>query len=210
MITRLKGQLIEKKPPNLCIDVQGVGYQVLAPMSTIYCLPQVGETVVLHIHHWVREDAQVLYGFSQHHERELFRQLIKTNGVGPKMALTLLSGMSPQEFIACIQRKDVVALVRLPGVGKKTAERLVVEMTDRLEKLMEEGSDGVAPMSGSSEDEPHNGSTANAIQDAISALVALGYDGKKANHVIRQCATPTMNSEALIREALKAFNPSHS
>lgn len=206
MITRLQGQLIEKKPPNLCVDVQGVGYHVLAPMSTIYCLPQVGEVVVLHIHHWVREDAQVLYGFSQSHERELFRELIKTNGVGPKMALTLLSGMSPQEFISCIQRKDVVTLVRLPGVGKKTAERLVVEMTDRLEKFMEEGSDEMRFTGGDTRENSLSGSmTANAIQDAISALVALGYEGKKANEMIRRCATPTMDSERLIREALKVL-----
>lgn len=206
MITRLKGQLIEKKPPSLCIDVQGVGYHVLAPMSTVYCLPPVGEAVVLHIHHWVREDAQVLYGFSQPHERELFRQLIKTNGVGPKMALTLLSGMSPQEFIACIQRKDVVALVRLPGVGKKTAERLVVEMTDGLETLLKEGLGGAAPAAGTHAADPNEESASfHAIQEAISALVALGYDDKKANQVVRQGARPDMSSEALIREALKAL-----
>ncbi|MHA7841539.1 MAG: Holliday junction branch migration protein RuvA [Gammaproteobacteria bacterium] len=207
MITRLKGELIEKKSPHLCIDVQGVGYHVLAPMSTIYCLPQVGETVVLHIHHWVREDAQVLYGFSQPHERELFRQLIKTNGVGPKMALTLLSGMSPHEFITCIQRKDVVALVRLPGVGKKTAERLVVEMTDRLEEFMEKEDDNHSAYLGVGEKNAPSSvfPKSSVTQDAISALVALGYDGKKANQIIRQCATPAMDSEALIREALKVL-----
>lgn len=206
MITRLKGQLIEKKPPNLCIDVQGVGYQVLAPMSTIYQLPALEETVILHIHHWIREDAQLLYGFTTQQERELFRELIKINGVGPKMGLTLLSGMSTKELIECIQHKNILALVRLPGVGKKTAERLLVEMNSKLKKLIKiEPSLMEYLHSPDSPQQTLPSATNEAIEDAIDALIALGYENKKVQRIVQQCAEPEMSSEALIRAALKSF-----
>ncbi len=134
MIGRLQGTILDKQPPLLLLDVQGVGYELAASMSTFYQLPEVGEQVVLHTHMVVREDAQLLYGFFALAERVMFRHLIRISGVGPKLALTILSGMSTADFSQCIKEADAKALTRLPGVGKKTAERLVVELKDRLEK----------------------------------------------------------------------------
>jgi len=135
VIGRLTGELVEKSPPELLIDVSGVGYELEASMNTFYKLPDVGTFVTLYTHFVVREDAQLLYGFADKNERTLFRTLIKVNGVGPKLALTILSGISVQEFIRTVQHEDSTALVRLPGVGKKTAERLIIEMKDKLDRL---------------------------------------------------------------------------
>lgn len=131
MIGRLRGTLAEKQPPHLIIDVNGVGYELEVPMTTLYRLPKVGESVTVHTHLVVREDAHLLYGFAEKRERELFRELIRLNGVGPKLALALMSGLEVDELVRCVQAQDTSALVRVPGVGKKTAERLLVELKDR-------------------------------------------------------------------------------
>ena len=206
MIGRLKGELLEKHPPQLVLDVNGVGYEVDASMNTFYRLPQVGASVTLHTHMVVREDAQLLYGFYERSERSLFRTLIKVNGVGPKLALTILSGISVNEFVQSVQHQDTAALVRLPGVGKKTAERLIVEMKDKLQDFQLGNADeftltddlGVAPQVVATD---YRG-------EAESALVALGYKPVQATKSIGQ-AEKTLgagaSSEELIRAALKSM-----
>ena len=136
MIGRIRGTLAEKQPPEILVDVAGVGYEIHMPMTSFYQLPAVGEEVVVYTHFVVREDAQLLFGFADKMERGLFRELIKANGVGPKLGLAILSGMSASQFLASVQNEDVSALVSLPGIGKKTAERLVVELKDRLAKCV--------------------------------------------------------------------------
>ena len=199
MIGRLSGQLLEKQPPELLIDVNGVGYEVSAPMSTFYALPDVGEKVIIHTHMVVREDAQLLYGFSTQSERTLFRILIKINGVGPKLALTVLSGITADEFIRCIHDNDAAALVRLPGIGKKTAERLIVELRDKVGAEAESSDTSSSPglMSVSSVKSP--------IADAVSALVALGYKPNDASKMVRSIETEGMNTEEIIRQALQGM-----
>jgi len=199
VIGRLSGQLLEKQPPELLIDVNGVGYEVSAPMSTFYALPDVGEKVIIHTHMVVREDAQLLYGFSTQSERTLFRILIKINGVGPKLALTILSGITADEFIRCIHDNDAAALVRLPGIGKKTAERLIVELRDKVGAEAESSDTSSSPglMSVSSVKSP--------IADAVSALVALGYKPNDASKMVRSIETEGMNTEEIIRQALQGM-----
>lgn len=197
MIGRLHGILLEKQPPQLLLDVGGVGYEVSAPMTTFYELPETGDAVTLHTHLAVREDAHVLYGFLREQDRLLFRTLIKVSGVGPKLALAILSGMSADEFAGCVQSGDSAALTRLPGVGKKTAERLVVEMKDRLKDWQ-----GVTLTTEATE-----GSTlpaSAALKDAISALVSLGYKPQEASRMVSQVEGDGLASEELIRLALKA------
>ncbi|MCW8964735.1 MAG: Holliday junction branch migration protein RuvA [Gammaproteobacteria bacterium] len=194
MIARLSGKLILKQPPMLLIDVHGVGYEVEAPMSTFYELPEPGEDVTLLTHLTIRDDAHILFGFASEGERSLFRNLIKVNGVGPKMALTILSGIAAPDFVLCVQNRDAAALTRLPGIGKKTAERLVVEMQDRLGD-----SEGVICVAGHLSD-----IAANPARDAISALVALGYRQADADRMVKVVARDGMPSEEIIREALKA------
>ncbi|MFK7795599.1 MAG: Holliday junction branch migration protein RuvA [Gammaproteobacteria bacterium] len=196
MIGRLQGQLVYKQPPGLMIDVNGVGYEIDAPMSTFYQLPECGNNITLHIHMIVREDAQTLYGFHDLADRSLFRTLLKVNGVGAKMALTILSGMDANGFKNCIKFGDVDALVRLPGVGKKTAERLVVELRDRLDN------DSSAPVVGDVGVNP--GAVRNHIEEAISALTALGYKGPEAMRMIKNVQDETSSCEDLIRLALKS------
>ncbi|MDX1497803.1 MAG: Holliday junction branch migration protein RuvA [Salinisphaeraceae bacterium] len=191
MIGRLTGRLLEKQPPALIIDVNGVGYEVEAPMSTFYKLPVLGEQVTLHTHLHVREDAQQLYGFAELKERQLFRDLIKISGVGAKLALTVLSGISVEDFIATIHGGDANSLTKLPGIGRKTAERLVMEMRDKLD------ADGELP--GTS---LPTGS-AGAGQDALSALQALGYKPAEAARLLKKVSAPDLSSEELIRLALK-------
>lgn len=197
MIGYLNGKLIAKQAPELLIDVGGVGYEVYASMHTFYQLPEVGQTVALYIHFVVREDAQVLYGFYDRKERSLFRELIKVNGVGPKIALAILSGIDPEGFIGCVANDDITTLVRMPGIGKKTAERLLVEMRDKLRQFSKgvpiETDMSVAKL------DPQN----QMIQDAVSALVALGYRGSEAASVIAKIHQVGLNSEELIRLALK-------
>ena len=200
MIGRLSGILIQKQAPQLMIDVQGVGYEVQAPMSTFYQLPELDQPVVLLIHMVVREDAQLLYGFYAESERLLFKSLVKVNGVGPKLALTILSGISANEFVKVIRNNDESGLVRLPGIGKKTAQRLIVEMKDRFDDWksdVSDNTDGDFTESGNLSNEQ------NLIKESISALIALGYKPVEAAKMIRQLDTQDQSSEMLIKQALK-------
>jgi Holliday junction DNA helicase RuvA len=195
MIGRLRGVLAEKRPPQLLLDVAGVGYEVEAPMSTFYQLPESGQELVLLIHMVVREDAQLLFGFASESERQFFRALIKVNGVGPRLALTILSGISADEFARAVQDNDTAALVRLPGIGKKTAERLIVEMRDRLGDWQP-----VATLKAGAESVI---ARPNAVQDAVSALIALGYKPQEASRLVGQVETEDLASEMIIKAALK-------
>lgn len=200
MIGQIRGHLLDKRPPWLMVEAAGVGYEIEAPMTVFYGLPEPGAEVVLHTHLVVREDAQLLYGFADRFERELFRALIRISGVGPKLALSILSGMESDRLVMAIRQQDAAALVKIPGIGKKTAERLVIEMSDRLDKLDGAPADmpGAAPGAMAATDQP--------LQDAVAALEALGYKARDAADAVRRVATdePT-SSEALIRAALKAL-----
>ncbi|VAW54444.1 Holliday junction ATP-dependent DNA helicase RuvA [hydrothermal vent metagenome] len=195
MIGRLTGSLLEKQPPSLLLDVQGVGYELEASMSTFYNLPECGENITLHTHLVVREDAQLLYGFYSLSERVMFRNLIKISGVGPKLALTILSGMSAEDFSRCILEEDSKALTKLPGVGKKTAERLVIELKDRLEK-----DDSIKLSSVGSPAKIER--QANPVNDAVSALISLGYKAQQASQMIRELDVEDKSTEEIIRAAL--------
>ena len=198
MIGRLHGVLLEKRPPDLLMDVQGVGYEVAAPMSTFYNLPDVGAPVTLLTHMMVREDAQLLYGFASEGERRLFRSLIRISGVGAKLALAILSGMRPDEFVTCVQCEDATSLTRLPGIGRKTAERLLVEMRDRLE----DWSVGGAVVMSSA---PQLTIANDPTTEAMHALIALGYKPAEASKMVRAVeAEAETTAEQLIREALRA------
>ncbi len=205
MIGRLIGILAEKQPPFLLIDVNGVGYEVQAPMTSIYSLPAIGEQVTLYTHFSVSENAQQLFAFKDHTDRLLFRHLIKVSGVGPKLALAILSGIEPPEFVAAVQSGSSATLVKVPGVGKKTAERLVIEMQDRLKdwsgKDVAEG-DVAAPVIGTSTE-------SEIIAEAESALVALGYKPTEAARAISNVTKeqPVERSEELIRLALRSMLP---
>jgi holliday junction DNA helicase RuvA len=181
MIGRLRGILVEKQAPHLLIDVNGVGYEVQASMTTFYQLPEINQPINLFTHFVVREDAQLLFGFFTQDERVLFRALLKVNGVGPKLALTILSGVSPDEFVRCVNNGDSNSLVRLPGVGKKTADRLIIEMRDHSFTI----------------------TTQSSEQDAVSALIALGYKPHEASRALHGIETSQQSSEELIRLALK-------
>ncbi|MBL1378195.1 Holliday junction branch migration protein RuvA [Zobellella iuensis] len=200
MIGRLKGIISEKQAPEILLDVNGVGYEVTLPMSCFYELPKVGEAVTLLTHFVVREDAQLLFGFNTKTERALFRELIKTNGVGPKLALAILSGMTADQFIYNVEQGEIGALVKLPGVGKKTAERLIVEMRDRLKGFG--GYDLFNPA-------PESATSAvladSARDEAVAALLALGYKAAQAEQAMKKIAKPEMNAEQLIREALRSM-----
>ena len=194
MIGRLRGTLIAKRPPVLLIDVGGVGYEVEAPMSTIYELGDTGKDVIVHTHLAVREDAQQLFGFATIGERDLFRVLIRINGVGGKLALAILSTIPAGEFTRVVEDGDVTALTRVPGIGKKTAERLVVEMRGRTDALMAPAAGGAAI-----ETRPQDAAT-----EATDALVALGYKPAEAGRMVQKVAGADMDSEAIIRAALRA------
>ncbi|MDP2521211.1 Holliday junction branch migration protein RuvA [Neptunomonas phycophila] len=207
MIGRLKGELAEKQPPHIMVDVNGVGYDVEASMNTCFKLPDPGCSVTLYTHFVVREDAQLLYGFYDKYERTLFRALIKASGVGPKLALSILSGMTAQELVACMQREDAAALTRIPGVGKKTAERLIVELKDKL-KTLPAAEPADFQLTGN--DLP--GAASAAIdgyrQEAESALVSLGYKPALAAKAVAQAEKQLgdiNSSESLIRLALKSM-----
>jgi holliday junction DNA helicase RuvA len=191
MIGSLRGRIASKLPPQLTVEVGGLGYELEAPMSTFFGLPAVGEEVRLLTHLVVREDAHVLYGFATEEERRLFRSLIRVSGVGPKIALALLSGLSVSAFAECVVREDVGALTRVPGVGRKTAERLIVEMRDRL--AVPESGAGSAPRS----------VPASAESEAYDALVALGYRPAEAARLLKAVAPGTHSTEELIRRALQ-------
>lgn len=194
MIGRLRGTLIEKRPPALLLDVNGVGYELEAPMSTFYTLPEVGREVTLHTHLMVREDAHQLYGFAREADRVLFRQLLKVTGVGAKIAIGILSGMTAEAFARCIELQDATTLTRLPGIGKRTAERLVVELRDRLSVGA-----GVESAPGAMIQLP----AGDAVGDAMSALMALGYKPQEASRWIGSIDTQGLRSEDIIRKALQ-------
>jgi Holliday junction DNA helicase RuvA len=197
MIGRLRGTLLWKNAPHVLVDVQGVGYEVEVPFTTFFKLPAVGQEAMLHTHLIVREDAHILYGFATEAERALFRDLIKVNGVGAKMAAAILSGIAVDDFVRCVRDNDVARLVKLPGVGKKTAERLVMEMRDRLD-----AKGGAAPVTKSDVAAPVPES--NAVNDAISAMVALGYKPADASRMVLKVSAEGLACEEIIRRALQA------
>jgi Holliday junction DNA helicase RuvA len=205
VIGHLRGRILEKQPPWMLLDVNGVGYEVEASMNTFYKLPEVGAEVSLHTHFVVREDAQLLYGFADQQEKLLFRSLIKVNGVGPKLALSILSGISANDFIRSVHNEDTTALVRVPGVGKKTAERLIVEMKDRLSQLQLPTLTELELSSGNqSETVPE----ADHRAEAESALIALGYKPQQATRAIEQAVQALGEdavTETLIRHALRTM-----
>ena len=193
MIGSLRGRITSKTPPQLTVEVGGVGYEVEAPMSTFLHLPAVGEEVKLLTHFVVREDAQLLYGFATEDERRLFRSLLKVSGIGPKIGLALLSGMSVESFAMSVRNQDVDALIRVPGIGRKTAERMLVEMRDKL-----------APASGGTPDALVLQSAAAPEAEAFAALVALGYRPPEATRLLKASGPGTHSTEELIRRALQS------
>jgi len=198
MIGLIKGILIEKTPPDILIDVAGVGYELQVPMTTFYQLPEIGFSTTLYTHMVVREDAQLLYGFIDSNARRFFRELIKVNGVGPKLALAILSSMDVAQFITSIVEQDVVCLTKIPGVGKKTAERLVVEMRDKIKQL-----EGYTPTFNVDRSILQLNSPNQRADEAISALVALGYKPAEANRAVAAVNDEEINTSELIRLALR-------
>ncbi len=203
MIGRLRGIVLEKQPPEIVLDVNGIGYEIYMPMTCFYELPELGEEMILFTHFVVREDAQLLYGFTSKQARAMFRELIKVNGVGPKLALAILSGMSAQQFIHAVAQQEVARLTKLPGVGKKTAERLIVEMKDRFKNmqgdLLSTDSQSIL-QSDAMADYTDN----NAETEAIAALIALGYKSQDASRMIKNVFKEGDSSESLIRNALRS------
>tara|TARA_B100001094_G_scaffold297418_1_gene320490 strand:- start:7097 stop:7699 length:603 start_codon:yes stop_codon:yes gene_type:complete len=200
MIGCLKGIILEKQAPEILIDVQGVGYEVQLPITNFSALPDIGKEALVYTHFNVREDAQLLFGFTQKQDRSLFKALIKINGVGPKLALAILSGMNTQEFIDCVAQDNIAALTRLPGVGKKTAERLLIEMRDKLKSLHLDATSMV-----SMQQETLIKPALNSEKDAVLALVSLGYKPQQASKVVKQVYQDDMSSEQLIKSALQAM-----
>ncbi|MGB8663994.1 MAG: Holliday junction branch migration protein RuvA [Serratia inhibens] len=202
MIGRLRGYILEKQPPLVLLEANGVGYEVHMPMTCFYELPDLGQEAIVFTQFVVREDAQLLYGFNDKQERALFRELIKVNGVGPKLALAILSGMSAQQFVSAVEREEITSLVKLPGVGKKTAERLVVEMKDRFKglngDLFNNSSEITLPATATQAAEM------DAEAEAASALVALGSKPQEASRMVSKIAKPGADCETLIRDALRA------
>ena len=195
MIGRLSGILLQKEPPSLLLEVAGVGYEVDAPMSTFYELPATGQAVTLYTHLVVRDDAHLLYGFTRVGQRQLFRHLLKVNGVGPRVALAILSGLTDQEFMQCVMREDIARLVRVPGIGRKTAERLIIDMRDKIDPALLGGADAIRPAV----------LAADPVQEAISALLALGYKPPEASRAVQNIEPAGLSSEELIRQALKGM-----
>ncbi|GAB4513087.1 MAG: Holliday junction branch migration protein RuvA [Sulfuricaulis sp.] len=197
MIGRLHGVLLRKEPPALLVDVGGVGYELEAPMTTFYELPAVGGQITLYTHLVVREDAHLLYGFAREAQRRLFRDLLKVNGVGPRVALAVLSGLSDEEFTRCVAQEDITRLTKVPGIGRKTAERLVIEMRDKLPK------DVPPPAAHVTADGP--AALADPVSEAVSALVSLGYKPNEASRAVRGIANKGLSAEEIIRQALKGM-----
>jgi Holliday junction DNA helicase RuvA len=195
VISWLKGELLDKRPPSIVLNVNGVGYELDAPLNVFYDLPDLGAEAMLFVHMVVREDAQNLYGFISVKQRDLFRSLIKVSGIGPKVGLAILSSLTADDLLSCVAHEDIATLVAVPGIGKKTAQRLLVELKDRLAKefgsALPEVSSGGTPSAASEE------------RDAIDALIALGYKPADASGAVRGIAEVGMTSEALIRAALK-------
>ena len=205
MIGRIRGVLLEKMAHDVLVDVQGVAYEIQVPLSTLFQLPETGTLVQLHTHFVVREDAQLLYGFFEQRERELFRILIRINGVGPKMALAILSGMETDDFVRCVQNNDINTLVKLPGVGKKTAERLLIEVRDRLKEW------GLDTAAATGAPRAQQSASDQSLQEAESALVGLGYKPVEASKLVKAASKQLedsqqpLASEALIRLALRSM-----
>jgi Holliday junction DNA helicase RuvA len=197
VIGRLQGVLLRKEPPALMLDVGGVGYELEAPMTTFYELPAVGERVTLYTHLVVREDAHLLYGFVREAQRRLFRELLKVNGVGPRVALAVLSGLSDEEFCRCVAEEDIARLTKVPGIGRKTAERLVIEMRDKLPKDI--------PLPASTATAAGPAAPGDPVSEAVSALVALGYKPNEASRAVRSASTKGLSAEEIIRQALKGM-----
>lgn len=197
MIGQLRGIILAKQPPQLVLDVQGVGYEIDAPMGTFYRLPEIGQEVTLFTHLVVREDAHHLYGFFAASERLLFRTLLKVNGVGPRLGLTILSSIEPEEFVRCVVNNDTAHLTCLPGIGKKTAERLVIEMRDKLAAWQQTAPPAAMNLVAATP------ARNQVVQDAISALIALGYKPQEASRAIARVDENALTSEAMIRQALK-------
>lgn len=195
MIGFLRGKIISKQPPRLLIDVNGVGYEVDATMSTFYNLPDVGEVAQLYTHLSVSENSQTLYAFSSLQEKEMFRQLIKVSGIGARSALTILSGISVEDFIYCVQNEDTATLIRLPGIGKKTAERLIIEMRDRIDKTVKTMPDGVVSVERAS---------SSPVKEAQDALVALGYKPTEVVKLLKSIDDKELSTEEIIRLALQS------
>lgn len=204
MIGRLRGTLIEKTPGQALVECSGLGYEVDIPYTTFFHLPDPGQELTLHTHFVVREDAHSLFGFSSRLDRDLFRLLIKVSGVGPRLALGILSGLDAGQFIRCIENRDVNALVKLPGIGKKTAERLLIDMVDRIKQL-----DGQYVPSAPSAITPSAAPAPNSdpAAEAEAALIALGYKPQEAARAITRVSADGMSAEDLIRQALKAMIP---
>jgi len=202
MIGRLRGTLIEKQPPYLLLDVNGVGYELQAPMTTFYRLPSLGAEVTLHTHLSITENLHQLFGFAEQRDRSLFRTLIKVNGVGPKLAIAILSGMESDDIARCVRDDNINALTKVPGIGKKTAERLVIELRDRLKNWDLPQSDLLA------HSEIQQIASDNEVYaEAESALIALGYKPVEAAKMISTAAKhkPDAKSEELIRLALRSM-----
>ncbi len=197
MIGFLKGRLALKQPPALLVDVNGVGYELEAPMSTFYGLPATGEAVALFTHMVVREDAHILYGFGTDGERRLFRGLLKVSGVGPKIALGILSGASVEDFLRIIEAEDVAMLTRIPGIGRKTAERVIIEMRDSVQKLAGRAAgDGQPAAALGAPPSPHS--------EAFGALIALGYKPPEVTRLLKSADEPGLSTTEIIRRALKS------
>jgi len=193
VIGRVTGKLIYKQPPRLLIDVGGVGYELEAPMTAFYDLPESGSDVSLHTHMVVRDDAHLLFGFSEMRQRDLFRSLLKVSGVGPRVALAILSGLTADDLVACVNAGDAATLTRVPGIGRKTAERLIVDLRDRLD------------VTGSGDSTLAGATPLTPEQDAVSALVALGYRPSEATRAVRDATADDSGVEDLIRAALKSL-----
>ena len=203
LIGRLRGTLLEKTAPEVLIECHGIGYEVTMPMTSLYALPDINQEAIIYTHFVVREDAQLLYGFSNKVERKLFRLVIKVNGVGPKLGLAILSSMSADQFVSCVTHDDLTSIVKIPGVGKKTAERLLIEMRDRL-KDWQAGED--TPIDGFALNVQTSDTFVNTAKgDATNALVSLGYSQQQAEKAIKTIFNAEMTSEDLIRDALKAM-----
>lgn len=188
MIGRITGTLIEKNPPTICVDVQGVGYEMDVPMSTLYDLPEIGGTIALHTHLSIREDAHVLFGFAKASERAAFRILIKVSGIGPKTALGILSGLSVDDLASAIQNQDIALLTRAPGIGKKTAERMILELRDKFNV-----------------DNVSTPPLTNDRSDILNALLALGYNNNEVNKAVKKVPSDVSVSEG-IRQALQILS----
>ena len=195
MIGRLRGTLVHKQPPWLIVDVGGVGYELEAPMSTVYDLPELGREVTLFVHHAQKEDSVALYGFLRETERRLFRDVQKVTGIGAKIALAILSGSSVEDFARQVQSGDTAAISRIPGIGKKTAERIVLELRDKL--------DGLGSGSGAGISRPAAG-PADPLAEATVALQQLGYKPAEAARMAKEAAEEGDEAEAIIRKALRA------